>query len=510
MGSESKHVVILGIDGLRPDMVNDKTMPNLAQLGRNGTWSTKHRTVFPSETRGALTALVTGANAEANGIFGNQFYVRDADRTQIFTETTHDWYAADDRLGGRLVTATSLADILSGAQRKLAVITSSGPGALSALNWKGQQRGQIGFNVRHPQTSFPHAFAAKTHRSLKIPSGGMSADGPQTAFKVFRKEAWPNYQPAVSILWFTEVDSAAHLHGLGSPQHYEKMRHCDEVVGELLDWYAAQPERDEISIFVVSDHGHVTISGLLSIAQELRKAGFAADSSFEDDATDVLVRPGRAAGIWMRKFDPVLLEDILAFVAEQEWFGGAFTPATEPGSADGSLANTLALELIGAGGPRAPDLVINLASRNDTSVAGIPGSAYYDAGDYDLRLGGGTHGGLHSAELSAVLATYGAGLAKGLIADTPSSITDIAPTVLTLLGIPCPASMTGRPLRELTEDRSILSDVTNKEIRSSGSIKPTVLSVSKLGDRIYLNEGSVEKGVMSNDATTNAGVGVAE
>lgn len=506
MTFKAKKVIILGIDGLRPDMVNEWTMPNLTELGLKGTWSKNHKTVFPSETRGALTALVTGSNAETNGVFGNQFYIRDSDPNQIFTETTHDWYAADNRLKGQLVTATSLAKVLRDADKKLAVITSSGPGALSALNWQGDKYGQIGFNVKHPQTAFPHGFAARAHRNLKIPAGGLSVDGPKTALKLFQKEVWPHHRPAVSILWFTEVDSAAHLYGLGSPEHYDRMRLCDDVVGEFLSWHSLQPDRDEISIFVVSDHGHITINSLVSVAEELRKAGFAADSSFEDKATDLLLRPGRAAGIWMRRFDPVLLGDVLSFMTEQAWFGGAFTRAIEPGAPDGILANTLALELIGAGGPRAPDLCVNLAAGLGVSAAGIRGSAYYDAGDYDLRLGGGTHGGLHAAELSSVLATYGAGQAKGLIADAPSSITDIAPTVLNILGIPCPATMSGRILRELTDDRSILSEVTSKEIRSSGGIKPTVLSVSRLGDRMYLNEGGLE-GAMSHDITTSGGAG---
>lgn len=69
--------------------------------------------------------------------------------------------------------------------------------------------------------------------------------------------------------------------------------------------------------------------------------------------------------------------------------------------------------------------------------------------------------------------------------------------------------MSGRVLKELTDDRSILSEVTSKKIRSSGGIKPTVLSVSRLGDRMYLNEGGIE-GAMSHDITTSGGVGAVQ
>lgn len=489
MTNEVRHVVVMGIDGLRPDLVDEITMPNLVGLARAGTWSTHHTTVFPSETRGALTALATGAPAQTNGIAGNQFYVRDGVPEQIFTETTHDWYAADERLGGQLVEASSLSQVLHRAGRPFAVIASSGPGVLPALNWRGAQRDQLGFNVRHPQTSHPHAFAARVHRSLNIPAGGVSADGPKAALRVFEQEVWPRSKPAVSILWCTEVDSAAHLYGLGSDQLREKTRHCDEVVGALLAWRDAQPERDSIALLVVSDHGHVTIGGLVSVADSLCAGGFKASASFADPATDLLVRPGRAVGIWLRKPDPVLLQEVASFMTEQTWFGGAFSCAEAPKSIHGRVEGSLALELLGAGGARAPDLFVQLGNTMDDDVAGSTGSVYYDAGDYDLRPGGGTHGGLHRGELSAVLAGYGAGLGQGCISTTPSAITDIAPTILSLLGLPQPLTMTGRVLQELTADASAQGDQVAEDIRSRGTRKTTVLTGARAMGRLYVSEG---------------------
>ncbi|MGO7324522.1 alkaline phosphatase family protein, partial [Rhizobium ruizarguesonis] len=66
------------------------------------------------------------------------------------------WSAADERLAGPLVKAPSISEVLHQAGRPFAVVTSRGPGVLPALNWNGQQRGQTGFNVRHPQIGYPH------------------------------------------------------------------------------------------------------------------------------------------------------------------------------------------------------------------------------------------------------------------------------------------------------------------------------------------------------------------
>ncbi|MCH4561247.1 MULTISPECIES: alkaline phosphatase family protein [Mesorhizobium] len=491
MTNEVRHVVVMGIDGLRPDLVDEITMPNLVALANAGTWSTHHTTVFPSETRGALTALATGSPAQTNGIAGNQFYVRDGFPEQIFTETVHDWYAADERLGGQLVEATSLSETLHRVGQPFAVIASSGPGVLPALNWKGAQRDQLGFNVRHPQTAHPHEFAARVHRSLRIPAGGVSADGPRAALRVFEQEVWPHSKPAVSILWCTEVDSAAHLYGLGSDQLREKIRVCDEVVGALMAWREAQPERNSIALLVVSDHGHVTIGGLVSVADSLCAGGFKAAASFADAATDILVRPGRAAGVWLRRHDPVLLQEVASFMTEQAWFGGAFSCAGVPGSIHGRVEGSLALELLGAGGARAPDLFVQLGSRVNDDVAGGIGSVYYDAGDNDLRPGGGTHGGLHRGELFAALAGYGAGLGQGRVSTTPSAITDIAPTILSLLGVPQPQTMTGRVLRELMAEAPTEIERVSEDIRSSGTGKVTVLSGMRAMGRFYMSESRI-------------------
>ncbi|MBZ9993980.1 alkaline phosphatase family protein [Mesorhizobium sp. BH1-1-4] len=492
MANDARHVVVLGIDGLRPDLVTESTMPHLVALAKDGTWNRRHSTVFPSETRGALTALATGATAQVNGIAGNQFYVRGTSPDQVFTETTHDWWAADERLAGDLVKAPSISEVLHQAGRPFAVVTSSGPGALPALNWKGQQRGQTGFNVRHPQIGYPHSFAARAHHSLKIPAGGISADGPMTAFRVFEREIWPYDKPATTILWCTEVDSVSHLHGLQSSQLLEKMRGCDDVIGELRAWRDAQPERDNITLFIVSDHGHVTIGGTVNVADALCQVGFKAAASFNDDATQVLVRPGRAVGLWLKQDDPALLHDIRDFMMAQIWFGGAFSPAREPGSTNGMVDGSLALELLGAGGERAPHLFIHLGKMPAGDQAGYLDPVFYDPGDYDLRVGGGTHGGLHRGEFTAVLAGYGAGLAQGRVSDIPSSITDIAPTILSLLGIDAPKTMTGRVLAEVCGDAPESEELASAEILSAGGCKNTLLAGIKRQGHFHVSEGGIE------------------
>ncbi|MCK1410397.1 alkaline phosphatase family protein [Bradyrhizobium sp. 76] len=61
-------VLIVLFDGLRPDLVKPSLTPNLVRLQRRGAVLARQRTVSPSETRIALTSLVTGATPDRHGI----------------------------------------------------------------------------------------------------------------------------------------------------------------------------------------------------------------------------------------------------------------------------------------------------------------------------------------------------------------------------------------------------------------------------------------------------------
>jgi hypothetical protein len=65
--SPIRRVVLLVIDGLRPDAVSPALMPSLAALAASG-WSSEGRTVRPSVTVAALTSLATGVPPERHGL----------------------------------------------------------------------------------------------------------------------------------------------------------------------------------------------------------------------------------------------------------------------------------------------------------------------------------------------------------------------------------------------------------------------------------------------------------
>ncbi len=163
---------------------------------------------------------------------------------------------------------------------------------------------------------------------------------------MFTDTVWPAKKPDAAIIWLTEVDSASHRYGLGAEGMLASMRDCDAAIGNLLEWRDRQPEKDDIVIFVTSDHGHSTIVEFISVGDALKEAGISAGLRF-GDGIDVLYRRGRAPGFWIRTFDKGLLQGVFDALAVQPWYGATFTRAIEPGSHEGILPGTLALELTG-------------------------------------------------------------------------------------------------------------------------------------------------------------------
>jgi len=104
-----------------------------------------------------------------------------------------------------------------------------------------------------------------------------------------------------------------------------------------------------------------------------------------------------------------------------------------------------------------------------------------DHGEEFLEHGGLLHGSTHYQEVLHIPLMFGgAGIPAGRRIRTPVSLVDVAPTILSILGIPAPPGIDGadlRPLwsepRELAAERLLFAEAGSRELRSvrSGRIK---------------------------------------
>ena len=70
---EAKYVIVITIDGLRPDAISKSNAPNIKSLIKEGSYSLQAQTVIPSRTLPAHTSLVTGLNPQRHGMILNRW-----------------------------------------------------------------------------------------------------------------------------------------------------------------------------------------------------------------------------------------------------------------------------------------------------------------------------------------------------------------------------------------------------------------------------------------------------
>lgn len=69
--SLSRNVVVISVDGLRPDAIGEYGAPTLQRLMREGSYSLSASTIFPSKTLPSHTSMLTGQPPERHGVLWN-------------------------------------------------------------------------------------------------------------------------------------------------------------------------------------------------------------------------------------------------------------------------------------------------------------------------------------------------------------------------------------------------------------------------------------------------------
>ena len=427
-------VIMVALDGMRPDMVDATATPNLHALAAGGTRFANARSVFPSETRVATPSFITGCRPGAHGMVANTVF--DASvapdrllRTKLVEDVLLMAAGAESPLQ-----RASLAERLAPAGLRFALVSAGTAGAARLLHPAAERLDSFRWNVEDTDGA-----TAEAVRDALGPTPAASVPNtPRVDFagRVLLDHVLPTLRPDVALLWLSEPDVSFHWGGLRAPHTLEALAAADAVLGRIRVWRDAQPDADDIAIIVLSDHGHVTGRGKRSLRDELRRAGFRAGTGMAPDI-DVVVAPAAAPGMWLR--DPALAPQIADFLATQPWAGPLL--ARDPAILPSGRATPLAL--LGSAHARSADLVATFAGDEGADEWGMPGFAPFDAPD--VPEGGGMHGGLHRAELATVLVMQGGPFRRGAVAQEAADLTDIVPTVLHILGLPV-EGMEGRAL----------------------------------------------------------------
>ncbi len=440
-------VIICVFDGLRPDMVTEAVTPNLMRLAGRGTWFRDARSVFPSMTRVATASIATGAMPRRHGIVGNAFYFPEAIAEHVLdVSNIADVKRAEQATAGRFLTAPTFADELARAGKRMATVHTGSIGSTYLINPRARSNRHWTFTVFGEDASeTPEAIAEVTARFGPLPPRTLPRYAEiDYATDVMIEHVLPNEANAVSLIWYNEPDTSYHYKMIGSADTTSVLSHVDAALGRILSWVGRQPNAERIAVIAASDHGQISSIEEIPLAELLTSAGHPTlrPSKRHLDGAVVTYTGGNMGEVRIIEGGTARRDAVARWLAEQPYIGALFSPGRNDveGCAPGSFAHAL----VGLDHARQPDLVYVLRSSDEHDQHGVPGICRISGGG--IPIGGGMHGGLNRYELNTTLMLRAPGVAVDTIDRRPASITDIAPTVLELLGVPPAPTMTGMSL----------------------------------------------------------------
>ncbi len=220
MTARPERVILVSIDGFRPDYLGRGATPTLDRLAREGA-SGPMRPSFPSVTFPNHYTLVTGLHPDHHGIVGNRFIDPELG---VFTMARKEsgWW---DQAEPIWITA-----------EKAGIRTGT-------MFWPGSETEIDG--VRPSRwVPFDHA---------------MPGDA-----RVDQLLAWldfpPDQRPRFETLYFDIVDTAGHHYGPDAPETREATASVDVSIGRLVDGLKARGLYEGTMLVIVSDHGMAATS----------------------------------------------------------------------------------------------------------------------------------------------------------------------------------------------------------------------------------------------------------
>ncbi|MEO6845690.1 MAG: alkaline phosphatase family protein [Chthoniobacterales bacterium] len=484
---KASHIVIIVWDGLRPDMVTAKNTPTLYKFSQEGTFFTHHHAVYPSTTEVNGTALATGMYPEHSGIIGNrEFRPLIAPNEPSGMEKLSTIRKGESVMQGNYLKALTLYEILQAKGIPTVVAGTKSVALLADRNAKPSE----GSYIVYEGSAFPAEILPKLNTKFGVFSPTPTyPDKEQNTWttRVLLEELWKNDVPKLSLLWLSDPDYSQHHSQPGSVEALAALKANDDLLGKLLATLDAKGIREKTDILLVSDHGFSTTEQVVDFSTLLIDAGFKARRKFlaKPTAGDILVVSNGASTFFYvtdrNKETTHKLVDFLqhckcsGVILSKEVFPGTFTLKT-------ALLDT----------PDAPDVIVSMPWNDRANASGVKGLLYSDSGT-PRDPGYGTHGSLSRYDMHNTLIAAGPDFRKSFKDELPSGNTDLAPTVLWILGIDAPKKMDGRVLTEaLINSHSSTLHSEEKTLEANGKNLPwhQYLKTSTVGSTLYFDEGN--------------------
>jgi arylsulfatase A-like enzyme len=489
-GAEGKgraeRVVLVVLDGMRPDFVTEHYAPTLAALRRDGVFFANNHPVYPSSTNVNGAALATGCYPGHTGILGNEEYRAAVDLHRPFDTSEYPGFdSGDPHLIAKYLATSTLPDLLHQAGEKTA-IAGSKPVVQLFDRWRNRklEPAKKSLVVYRGKILPKEASASIIDAIGPFPPRHSFPNQDQDAWttRALTDVLWKDGLPKFSLLWLSEPDLSEHQTAPGSPTSLAAVRNADANVGKVIAALKAKNALTTTDIMVVSDHGFSTIDLAVDVAARLRAAGFDAVRAFADQPPRgqiLVVTLGGSVEFYVAGHDPEITQRLIDFLPQSDFAGVIFTREAH----DGTFTYTQAeIET-----PDAPDVLMACRWEDKPNQFGIGGAIASDIGH---AVGEGTHTTLSPSDMHNTLLACGPDFRRGWTDETPSGNVDVAPTILAILGEQGADKMDGRVLEEAFPDGKPAPEEKSKRIEARRGDWRQILSLTTVGHTTYFLQGN--------------------
>ncbi len=260
-----RHVLIISVDGMRSaaymNPPSGARIPTLLRLKRQGSFAEGVEGVYPTVTYASHTTLVTGCLPAQDGIYTNL-------SSRVAGKNPDDWFWFS-----RSIKCTTLWD-----EAREHGLTSGSVGwpvtAGAAIDWDvpeiwNPQEGQVPDPLYVAKFMNP-VFALQALGATGKPKPGEDDDELRTRLAVYVIQ---EHKPDLMLVHLVDLDNTEHHYGPRSAQAAQTLEHCDERIGEILTAFQKAGMARDTDVFIVSDHGFLTVDRVIHPNTLLVRAG---------------------------------------------------------------------------------------------------------------------------------------------------------------------------------------------------------------------------------------------
>ncbi|PIA18824.1 type I phosphodiesterase/nucleotide pyrophosphatase/phosphate transferase, partial [Coemansia reversa NRRL 1564] len=214
-------LILVSIDGFRPDYMDRGITPNLQHIGQKGLRADYMLPSFPSSTFPNHYTIVTGLYPGSHGIVSNEFYDTEINATFVYKDNSSTvqskWWEGGEPIW----------------------VTAEKQGLKAGINmWPGSTA-----TIHNTKPSYVIPYADNVHPTKKMSQILEWLDLPF------------DQRPSFLATYMPEVDKMAHKEGPDAKHVNDAVAMVDNALGELWSEIERRNLTHIVNLMVVSDHG---------------------------------------------------------------------------------------------------------------------------------------------------------------------------------------------------------------------------------------------------------------